>query len=53
MLTVNGDLVTLFSGFVGSAFTAFTPLFSAIVGLFIAFAIADRLRFNIGRMIKK
>lgn len=53
MITVNGDLVTLLTGFVGSAFTAFTPLFSAVVGLFIAFAIADRLRFSINRMIKK
>jgi len=53
MLTVNGDLVQLFAGFIGVAMNTFIPLLTAVIGLFLAFAIADRLRFNIGRMIKK
>jgi hypothetical protein len=53
MLTVNGDLVPLFATFVGQAMNSFLPLFAAVVGLFIAFAIAERIRFAIGKMIKK
>ena len=53
MLTVNGDLVSAFSGFVGQAMNSFVPLLAAVIGLFLAFAIADRVRFAIGRMLKK
>jgi len=53
MLTVNGDLVTLFSGFVGQAMNSFLPLLASVIGLFLAFAVADRLRFLIPRMLKK
>jgi len=53
MLTVNGDLVALFTGFVGQAMNSFVPLLAAVIGLFLAFAIADRVRFSIGKMVKK
>lgn len=53
MLTVNGDLVQLFSGFVGQAMNSFVPLLAAVIGMFLAFAIADKLRFVLGKMIKK
>jgi hypothetical protein len=53
MLTVNGDLVALFTGFVGQAMNSFVPLLTAVIGLFLAFAIADRVRFSIGKMVKK
>jgi len=53
MFTVNGDLVAQYAEFVGSAMTAFLPLLAAVIGVFVAFAIADRLRFFIGRIIKK
>ena len=53
MLTVNGDLVALFANFVGVAMNSFIPLLASVIGLFVAFAIADRVRFIVGRMIKK
>jgi len=53
MLTVNGNLVTLFTGFVGQSMNSFVPLLAAVIGLFLAFTIADRVRFVVGRMVKK
>jgi len=53
MFTVDGDLVTLFSGFVGNAMDAFLPLLAAVIGIFLAFAIANRATFLVGRMVKK
>lgn len=53
MFEVNGNLVDLFTGFVSQAMNAFLPLLAAVIGLFLAFAIFDRVRFTIGRMIKK
>lgn len=53
MLTVNGDLVQLFAGFVGQAMNSFVPLLAAVIGLFLAFAIADKLGFFVRRVIKK
>ena len=53
MLTVNGDLVAQFAGFVGQSMNTFVPVLAAVIGLFLAFAIADRVRFTILRMVKK
>lgn len=53
MLTVNGDLVAAFTGFVGQSMNTFLPLLAAVLGLFLAFSIADRVRFIVGRMLKK
>lgn len=53
MFIVNGDLVSQFSGFVGQAMNSFVPLLAAVIGLFLAFSIFDRIRFLIGRMVKK
>jgi len=53
MLTVDGDLVAAFTGFVSTAMNSFVPLLAAVIGLFLAFAIANQVRFSIGRMVKK
>lgn len=53
MITANGDLVAAFTGFVSQAMNAFLPLLAAVIGLFLAFSIFDRVRFIIGRMLKK
>lgn len=53
MLTVNGNLVSEFSVFVTNAFGAFIPLLAVILGIFLAFAIADKVRFISYRSIKK
>jgi len=38
---------------VGQAFTAFTPLWAATIGVFLAFAIANMVRFFLSRTIKQ
>ena len=53
MFVVNGDLLTLFASFVQGGISAFGTLLFAVIGLFLAFAIADKLRFLIVRMAVK
>jgi hypothetical protein len=53
MITVETNVLVEFKDFVGDAFTAFMPLFATVVGIFIAFAVANSARFLIQRMIKK
>jgi len=53
MLTVNGDLVAEFSAFAGTSTAAFIPLLAAVIGIFVAFAILDRMQFSISRSVKK
>jgi hypothetical protein len=38
---------------VGQAFDAFMPLWSATVGMFLAFAIANMVRFFLSRTVKQ
>lgn len=44
MLTVSGDLVTIYTVYVTGAMTAFLPLVGAVIGVFLAFAIANLVR---------
>lgn len=53
MFTVNGDIFASYAHFVGVSMDTFLPLLAATIGLFLAFAIAEKLRFSIGKMIKK
>lgn len=50
MLTINGDLLLTFKEFAGSAVVALLPLWGVIVGVFIAFAIANMVRHLILKM---
>jgi len=49
-MTINGDLLAIYTDFVTSAMVAFLPLIATIAGTFIAFAIANQLRLFIMRM---
>jgi hypothetical protein len=49
-MTVNGDLVGTYTTFVTHAMVAFLPLMGAIIGLFLAFAVANSVRFLIMKM---
>ena len=51
-MTVNGDLVEIYTGFVSDGMTAFLPLMGAVIGLFVAFAIANQVRFIIQKLVK-
>jgi len=44
MLTVSGNLVTIYTTYVTGAMTAFMPLVSTTIGVFLAFAIANLVR---------
>ena len=49
-MTVTGNLVVIYKGFVTSAMVAFLPLMGAVIGIFIAFAVANQLRYFIMKM---
>jgi len=49
-MTVNGDLVATYTDYVTQAMVAFLPLISAVIGVFLAFAIANQIRHLIMRM---
>lgn len=52
MWNLETGFVTEYVNAVGQAFTAFLPLWSATVGLFLAFAVANMVRFLISRTVK-
>ena len=43
-MTVNGNLLTIYTTYVTGAMTAFLPLISAVIGIFLAFAVANLVR---------
>ncbi|MEK7499659.1 MAG: hypothetical protein AAB649_03565 [Patescibacteria group bacterium] len=43
-MTVNGSLITIYTTYVTGAMTAFMPLISSVIGVFLAFAIANLVR---------
>lgn len=52
MWTIESSFITTYVESVGQAFTAFLPLWSATVGLFLAFAVANMIRFFLSRSVK-
>lgn len=52
MWNIDSSFVTAYVDAVGQAFTAFLPLWSATVGLFLAFAIANMIRFFLSRTVR-
>lgn len=53
MLTVDGDLVSGFTVYTSTALVAFLPLLASVIGVFVAFAIFDRMQYSISRSVKK
>lgn len=53
MWELDPSFVENYVGAVGNAFTAFSPLWAATVGLFLAFAIANMIRFFLSRVVKQ
>lgn len=53
MLTIQASVLSEYKNFVAGAIDALLPLFGVIVGIFLAFAIANSARFLIMRMVKK
>lgn len=51
MITVNGALVTVYTTYVTGAMNAFLPLLTMIIGVFLAFAIANHLVFIIKKSV--
>jgi hypothetical protein len=49
-MTVNGDLIAEYMDFVTLAMVAFLPLIASVIGVFLAFAIANLVRHLIMRM---
>lgn len=49
-MTVNGDLVAEYKDFVTDAMGAFLPLIAIVIGIFLAFAIANQVQFLIKKM---
>jgi hypothetical protein len=49
-MTVNGNLVSVYTDYVTSAMSAFLPLIASVIGIFLAFAIANQIRHLIMRM---
>jgi hypothetical protein len=49
-MTVNGDLVNVYKEYVTDAMVAFLPLIGSVIGIFLAFAIANQIRHLIMRM---
>jgi len=52
-MIVQGDLVAQYKEFVTEAMVAFLPLLSAVVGIFLCFAIAHQIVFFVKRSAKK
>lgn len=53
MITIETSVLNEYKDFVAGAIDALLPLFGVIVGIFLAFAIANSARFLIQRMVKK
>lgn len=51
-MTIDSELITNFVEYQVGVVTAFIPLFGAISGVFIAFAIAHSLRFFVQKLVK-
>lgn len=51
-MTIEAGAIALYKDYVISAVDSFLPLFTTIIGIFIAFAIAHMARFLISKMIK-
>jgi hypothetical protein len=49
-MTVNGSLLDAYKEFVTGSMVAFLPLIGGVIGLFLAFAIANQIRHLIMRM---
>jgi len=49
-MTVNGSLVAQYTDFVTASMVAFLPLLGSVIGIFLAFAIANQIRHLIMRM---
>ena len=52
MWEIQPEFIDSYVAAVGQAFTEFTPLWAATVGLFLAFGIANMVRFFLSRAIK-
>lgn len=52
MITVEADFITTYVEAVTALVNAFLPLISATIGIFLAFGIANMLRFFIHKTIK-
>ncbi len=52
-MTIESDVLVEYKNFVTESFEAFIPIFSVVIGIFLAFAIANSARFLIQKMIKK
>jgi hypothetical protein len=51
-MTVNGDLLLNYKDFVTGAVSAFLPLIATVIGVFLAFAIANLVRHLIIKIAK-
>lgn len=49
-MTVNGNLVSQYTDFVTGAMVAFLPLMGSVIGVFVAFAIANLVRHLLMKM---
>jgi hypothetical protein len=52
-MEINGDLLSLAIEYQAGVIAALLPLIAAVIGTFLAFAIAHSLRFFIQRMLKR
>jgi hypothetical protein len=52
MWEIETNFLTTYTEEIGNAFTAFLPLWGATVGIFLAFAVANMIRFFISRSVK-
>jgi hypothetical protein len=53
MFTISGDLVAQYQAVLSSSVQAFLPLLAAVVGTFLAFAIARQMKGLIMRFVSK
>lgn len=51
-MTINGDLLGQFITYQSTVITALLPLLTAVIGIFLTFAIANSLRFFIQKVVK-
>jgi len=49
-MNVNGDILSAYSNYVTDSVSAFIPLVATVIGIFLAFAIANMLRHLILKM---
>lgn len=52
-MTIEGDLVAQYTSFLSETVQAFLPLLAAVIGVFLAFAIARQLKTFIMRMFSR